>query len=329
MEKNKMTRSWKMIFGFLAGILFVIPILAFSQAAGETSLTGLMIPLYGYPSPEWDKVVAAKTAHPSVPVIVIINPNSGPGTSQDANFVTGIQKLKSAGIIVLGYVPTDYTTRSASSVMADINSYKNWYLVDGIKFDEMTNTAGHETYYSNLSAYAKSLGFTLTAGNPGADTLPSYIGTVDIITIFENSYLPDLSSLGGWHSDYDKKNFSTVSYGISSLDQAFVTAESQYVGYTYLTDDNQPNPFDSTSSYLNDLMLILDSCSDLPPVGDWIVSSSCTLTSSSTAHGNVIIQNGAVLTIPNGISLDIDFTSKHLLVKSGSGVLIKAGGKIY
>jgi hypothetical protein len=34
------------------------------------------------------------------------------------------------------------------------------------------------------------------------------------------------------------------------------------------------------------------------------------------------------LVIPNGKSLDIDFATKHLLVKSGSKVLIKSGGKI-
>ena len=60
-----------------------------------------------------------------------------------------------------------------------------------------------------------------------------------------------------------------------------------------------------------------------------MILSSCTLPSSATAPANVIVQNSAVLTIPNGISLDIDFTSKHLLIKSGSGVLIKAGGKIF
>ena len=66
-----------------------------------------------------------------------------------------------------------------------------------------------------------------------------------------------------------------------------------------------------------------------PPVsGDWNVTSSCALVISPTAPANVIIQNGAVLTIPNGLSLNIDFAHFHLLVKHNSGVLIKAGGKI-
>ncbi|HJT09681.1 MAG TPA: S8 family serine peptidase [Candidatus Nitrosotalea sp.] len=69
------------------------------------------------------------------------------------------------------------------------------------------------------------------------------------------------------------------------------------------------------------------SCSP-PASGDWTISSSCTISSSVTAPANVIVQSGAVLTIPNGLRLNIDFTHYHLLVRSGGGVLIKAGGAI-
>lgn len=66
-----------------------------------------------------------------------------------------------------------------------------------------------------------------------------------------------------------------------------------------------------------------------PPLsGDWTITRSCTLTSTSTAPANVIVQSGTVLTIPNGLKLNIDFIHHHLLVKAGGGVLIKAGGAI-
>ncbi|MDE1867106.1 MAG: S8 family serine peptidase, partial [Thaumarchaeota archaeon] len=69
------------------------------------------------------------------------------------------------------------------------------------------------------------------------------------------------------------------------------------------------------------------SCSP-PSSGDWTISSSCTISSTVTAPQNVIIQSGAVLTIPNGLTLNIDFVHHHLLVRAGGGVLIKAGGTI-
>ena len=62
--------------------------------------------------------------------------------------------------------------------------------------------------------------------------------------------------------------------------------------------------------------------------GNWTVTKNCQLMVSSAAPANVIVQNNSLVTIPNGVTLDIDFESYGLTVKSGSGVLIKAGGKI-
>jgi subtilase family serine protease len=69
-------------------------------------------------------------------------------------------------------------------------------------------------------------------------------------------------------------------------------------------------------------------CPSLPISGYWIVSSSCTLTSTLNLTTNAIVQNNSILTIPSGLKLHINFNSHYLLVKSGSGVLIKAGGAI-
>jgi hypothetical protein len=46
------------------------------------------------------------------------------------------------------------------------------------------------------------------------------------------------------------------------------------------------------------------------------------------SEGDVIVQNNSVLTIPDGVTLDIDLTNYSLTVKFGSGVLIQSGGKI-
>src|SRR5258707_13048109 len=175
--------------------------------ASSAARTGVVIPLYIYPGPDWDRLIQVKNTYSRVPMIAVINPYNGPGTYQDLNYVTGIQNLRSAGITVLGYVYTNYAARSTEDVTADINAYKNWYALDGIFFDEMSNLAGNESYYSNLSNYAKSLGYQLTMGNPATDTLPSYIGTVDSLIISEGTGYPDLSFFGGWHTNYAKANF--------------------------------------------------------------------------------------------------------------------------
>jgi hypothetical protein len=67
----------------------------------------------------------------------------------------------------------------------------------------------------------------------------------------------------------------------------------------------------------------------LPPTsGSWIIYSDCTLSTNAVAPGNVSVINNSVLTIPDGITLDIDFSLFNLTIESGSGVLIKSGGTI-
>ena len=237
-----------------------------SQPVYSATSTGIMIPLYTYPGGTWDQVIAAKTAHPSVPIVAIINPNNGPGSARDSIYASGIQELQSAGVVVIGYVYTLYGSRSASAVNADIDRYDSFYpQIQGIFFDEMTNTVGDENYYRNLSNYAKSVGFSFTVGNPGTDIISSYVGTMDNIIIYETGGLPSLSILGGWHTGYDKSNFSYLSYGVGTLDTAFVDSSSNYVSYMYITNDNLSNPWDSVTPYFMDLAAALDDGIAPPP----------------------------------------------------------------
>ena len=70
------------------------------------------------------------------------------------------------------------------------------------------------------------------------------------------------------------------------------------------------------------------SCPVVPQSGSWIISSDCIMTTDTTVPGNVVVQNNSVLTILNGVTLNIDFSNNNLTVKSGSGVKIESGSKI-
>lgn len=233
--------------------------------------TGILLPLYIYPQVElgnlfpienaYEKLANIAKAHPSVGITAIINPNSGPGTTQNIDFIRGISILTNAGIRVIGYVYTSYGSRPIASVEADIDRYISFYgsSISGVLFDEMSNTPGNANYYKTLSNYAKSKGLAFTAGNPGIDTLPGYIGTVDTMTIYEGSGVPILNYLGGgWHSNYGKQNFNFVAYGVASLDQAYITSAAKYVGYMYITNDNLPNPWNTLPPYLEQIVTILE-----------------------------------------------------------------------
>jgi hypothetical protein len=227
--------------------------------------TGAYVPLYMYPGgtgwTHWQKVIDAKNAHPSVPVVTSINPSSGVGSSKNTAFVNGITKLKAADITVIGYVYTDYGSRDINAIKSEISKYKDWYNVDGIMFDEMSNSAGKIEYYRQLDDYAKSIGMTYTKGNPGADIAEGYIGTLDNFSIRETTSLGSLSSLAGWHTEYDKSNFSFCVYAQPSLNTTYVKDSAKYVSLMYITNDSGGNPYDTVPPYFEQMLATLEQVS--------------------------------------------------------------------
>lgn len=221
-----------------------------------TGVTSTLIPLYSYPTDaSWATVAAAKLAHPTVPVLAVVNPDNGPGAAVDANYRSGIAKLQAAGVKVIGYVYTSYGARASAAARADIDRWRTFYPgVSGIFFDEQANTTGFEAYYRALSTYVKQTGMDFTVGNPGADTAPTYVGTVDLILIYESGGLPSLTSLDSWHRNYDRSNFGVIPYGCPTSSAAFVQSARDRVGFIYLQSDTLPNPWDTVPTYLSTLL---------------------------------------------------------------------------
>ena len=65
-----------------------------------------------------------------------------------------------------------------------------------------------------------------------------------------------------------------------------------------------------------------------PSSGTWNVTSSCDITSNTTAPGDVAVSNGATLHVKNGATLNIDFVNHKLTVTGDSKVLIDANSKM-
>ena len=270
-----------------AAVLTAIP----RAGVAATTGTGIVIPLYTYPTDgSWTTVINTHNSYPTVPLIVIADPTtSGAGSSSDSNFVTGIKNMQAAGITVIGYVDTVYAGRSLSSAKSDIANWWNWYRVNGIFFDEMSNFGGDENYYSTLTAYAKSLGMTHTMGNPGTTIPTSYIGTVDIICEYESAGLPSLSLLQSIQSGFSKSNFAYLAYSVSTLSKTFEASSSSYAGWLYITNDGGGNPWDTLPPYFSSEMAALD------PVAT--SSTTTTTTTSSTATTSTSTGSTASLSI--------------------------------
>ncbi len=232
----------------------------------------ILLPLYIYPNwYEQDKyrwkqiMIAAK----KVPIVAIINPNSGPDNAPpNADYQQGIKDLHQAGVKIVGYVPTKYAKRDIQAAQADIDIYIKHFRIDGIFIDEAASSLDKLNYYAQLYQYIKSRSHRFDPGqlipyrviiNPGMDVDESYISqpVADVTVIFENyqriwaNYHPP-----AYTKKYSPQHFAALIHTTanrklmkSTLDRA---ARSKF-GYIYITNDSTDNanhnPWDSLPDY--------------------------------------------------------------------------------
>lgn len=254
--------------------VFTAP-LSVTETVAPAHQTGVFVPLYEYPDigdPEniWNRLVAYKQEHASVPFAATINPWSGPGTWLDPNYAQGISALREGGVeYVLGYVPTDYARQtggaSLSNIKAMMDTYRAWYPgVNGVMLDEVNSSSDRLAFYSELAEYARAAGLQYVFANPGTKIDAQYIEIFDNLVIYEHRVPPSVSQLqeNTYFPTYDPQYFSFAVKNVPTLDVAYVDEASGYVSFLYLTDDveslSDPNPYNTLPRYFAELLDLLD-----------------------------------------------------------------------
>lgn len=239
-----------------AGAITTVTTVTTAVSTASTQV-GLVVPSYFDAAKNvagWNIMTAAAL---KIPVTAILNPNNGPGTSQDANYVAAIKKLNASGGKVLAYVSTSYSKRSLSAVVTDINKYLAFYTVDGFFIDEMTSDGltAHVQYYQSIYNYIKGLKSTYTVmGNPGVNVPELYasLPTADRFVVFESdvrsytTYKPL-----GWQSSYPKSRFVHMVFNVNAaqLPGVVAYAKSHGAGGLYVTSLTGANPYFALPAY--------------------------------------------------------------------------------
>ena len=232
-----------------------------SDSSAPTSSLKISIPSYFYPDEGglWDQVIAEA----AVMGTVILNPNSGPGSSPDANYAALAERLRVAGIPVLGYVSTRYSDRPIAELQQDIGLYADWYAVDGIFLDEVPDESrctGERAYDQQAAELARRRA-PLVVGNPGTSTCEDYLDFMDSLVLFEAE--PDVwqnHSPPAWMQRYPPERFWLLIHSqpdAALLPTLLEQAQEANFGQVYLTDDVLPNPWDSLPSYWEELIAAL------------------------------------------------------------------------
>ena len=225
---------------------------------------GIIIPFYIYPTDNYNDtniatIVELKKANRDIPMIVIINPSSGPGSVTDGNYTAIINYLQAYGIHVIGYTTTNYRGQTTAQVEADIDGWKTYYpKVSGILFDQQsdgtTDLAAEQAYYKEVAQYSRKAGFDITVSNPGKNVDNTWYDLFDVLVEVENSTYPDAAAMRGpW--PYCKQLFKRGAIiHTAGYTQADADLLVKNYGWVYITSDTAPNPYDTLSTVLNDLV---------------------------------------------------------------------------
>ncbi|KAG6819470.1 hypothetical protein H0H93_011510, partial [Arthromyces matolae] len=132
-------------------------------------------------------------AHPQTWFYLVINPDSGPGTSgtQPNEFydicVPQLRPSSNPNSKVLGYVQVG--TRTTTAITADIDTYAGWNTSarpSGILFDGIT--ASSAVAYQSIVSHARSKGFTLIILDAGRTPSADYYSLADFVVTYESNY---------------------------------------------------------------------------------------------------------------------------------------------
>lgn len=332
MTRHRISRQLSAVLS-LSSILGVVLATEPATAQQQIAVPTYFFPTFdgsGNPSGYWAQFFGA------VPTagLGVINPSSGPGSSASTSYQNLMNK-KPAGVKIIGYVYSDYGSRSLASVQADVDKYYAWYpSVDGIFVDEADNSSCtvEQNYYRPLYQYIKGKSASATVVlNPGAVTVECYVNSSDILITFEDifsNYNTTWHSGHAWEVNYPASRFWHLVHATSGADMATALnlSRQRNAGWVYVTDDVLPNPWDSLPSYWSSEVAdvaasscagggnIIQNCNFSAGMASW----DCDF--GGTAAGSCNVVNGelqAVVTNPGVAAYQVQPNQENLTLTQG------------
>ena len=206
----------------------------------------LIVPAYFHPSTHPDEWAWLAERAAQIRMIVL-NLASGPGAQPDAAFFPVLDRLRSAGVTVAGYVDTNYGHRPAYDAMADLTRFVGWYQVGGVFFDRSAVAAEDVGYYADLARRVRDTGVRLVAFNHGSHPVEAYAEHADLLGTFEGPWTAYLElTVPRWVRARPAGQFFHLlhSVPVSSFDEATWLAARRNAGCVLVTDQGGVNPWD-------------------------------------------------------------------------------------
>ena len=215
------------------------------MTTSETAGQRLLVPLYAYPATEPGAWAGVAASAPAVAGLVL-NPHSGPGSAVEPEFAAAAERLRAAGVPLLGYVDTDYGRRSHREVVADVQRHRDWYRVDGVFLDQAGSGLELLPHYRRLAVAARALDAALVVLNPGVHPHQGFAEAADLLVTFEGSWeqyralrVPD------WTRSFPAGRFAHLVHGTPERLCAAVPqiARRRHAAVSYATPGTGANPW--------------------------------------------------------------------------------------
>jgi hypothetical protein len=172
--------------------------------------------------------------------------------------------MQADGAKVFGYIYTCFggatcgpglpPTRSVSEILAQAQTYAQWYKVDGIFLDEVSNQSSALGYYSTvaLGLRAQQANWRIV-GNPGTAVPAAYLDVADTLVTYESGAGSFAAAITEpWMLTADPTRQAALLYDVpaeAQMDALLAAATGRGAGYIYITDATTPNPWDRLPAY--------------------------------------------------------------------------------
>jgi len=203
-----------------------------------------------------------------VNITAIMNPDNGPGTEENSDYLRAMTDFKDAGGLLLGYVYSCFggntcvdpdQTRTVEEIVSEALLYDAWYgPIYGIFVNETSDSLDDFSFYQSLTEGLRAAKPEwIIVGNPGKPVDQQFLSIFDILVTYVGD-LPSTTTVP-WTQDvspYQQAHF-WYQVNLTDLPSAIALARSQNIGYIYSTDDVPPSPWDTLTSYFAELVALL------------------------------------------------------------------------
>ncbi|KAI0483551.1 Spherulation-specific family 4-domain-containing protein [Xylaria cf. heliscus] len=183
-----------------------------TTAAASVSATGILLPLYVYPSAayndaaaNWQPALAAisSSSSSSVPWLAVVNPGNGPGATGlpgngDANYISGVSQLNAhPHVQTIGYVRTDY----GASPQAELQSQHHDLGPPGPRtlfYGICDVVVVFESFLNNPDAPAYQGQATIDANTPAGHGAQAAVIVHDFVGTAADGRVADTALLGSY-----------------------------------------------------------------------------------------------------------------------------------